>query len=164
MKDRIIVYHGGTEKIEFPMCKIGRKNLDFGQGFYLTDIREQAVAWAFNMARNRRRPALLNRYFLDRTAILAEGRCKIFHAYDEEWLQFIIANRTGLDAAREFDYVEGGVANDRVVDTVNLYIAGLIDLKSALRELSKHQPNNQMFLLNQSLTDKYLEYDGTEEL
>lgn len=164
MKDRIIVYHGGTEKIEFPMCKIGRKNLDFGQGFYLTDIREQAVAWALNMARNRRRSALLNRYFLDRTAILAEGRCKIFHAYDEEWLQFIIANRTGLDAAREFDYVEGGVANDRVVDTVNLYIAGLIDLKSALRELSKHQPNNQMCLLNQSLTDKYLEYDGTEEL
>ena len=164
MKDRIIVYHGGTEKIEFPMCKIGRKNLDFGQGFYLTDIREQAVAWALNMARNRRRPALLNRYFLDRTAILAEGRCKIFHAYDEEWLQFIIANRTGLDAAREFDYVEGGVANDRVVDTVNLYIAGLIDLKSTLRELSKHQPNNQMCLLNQSLTDKYLEYDGTEEL
>ncbi len=164
MKDRITVYHGGTEKIEFPMCKIGRKNLDFGQGFYLTDIREQAVAWALNMARNRRRLALLNRYFLDRTAILAEGRCKIFHAYDEEWLQFIIANRTGLDAAREFDYVEGGVANDRVVDTVNLYIAGLIDLKSALKELSKHQPNNQMCLLNQSLTDKYLEYDGTEEL
>lgn len=164
MKNRIIVYHGGTEKIEFPMCKVGRKNLDFGQGFYLTDIREQAVAWALNIGRNRRKPAILNRYFLDRTAILAEGRCKIFHAYDEDWLQFIIANRTGLDAAREFDYVEGGVANDRVVDTVNLYIAGLIDLKSALRELSKHRPNNQICLLNQSMADKYLEYDGTEEL
>lgn len=163
MKDRITVYHGGTEKIEFPMCKIGRKNLDFGQGFYLTDIREQAVAWALNMGRNRRKTSLLNRYLLNRTAILAEGRCKIFRAYDEEWLQFIIANRTGVDVAREFDYVEGGVANDRVVDTVNLYIAGLIDLKSALRELSKHQPNNQMCLLSQSLADKYLEYDGTEE-
>ena len=164
MKNRIIVYHGGTEKIEFPMCKVGRKNLDFGQGFYLTSIREQAVAWALNIGRNRRKSAILNRYFLNRTAILAEGRCKIFHAYDEDWLQFIIANRTGLDAAREFDYVEGGVANDRVVDTVNLYIAGLIDLKSALRELFKHQPNNQICLLNQSMADKYLEYDGTEEL
>lgn len=84
MKDRITVYHGGTEKIEFPMCKIGRKNLDFGQGFYLTDIREQAVAWALNMGRNRRKTSLLNRYLLNRTAILAEGRCKIFRAYDEE--------------------------------------------------------------------------------
>ena len=158
------LYHGSNMDISVPDLSKSKPYKDFGQGFYLTDIREQAVAWALNMARNRRRPALLNRYFLDRTAILAEGRCKIFHAYDEEWLQFIIANRTGLDAAREFDYVEGGVANDRVVDTVNLYIAGLIDLKSALRELSKHQPNNQMCLLNQSLADKYLEYDGTEEL
>jgi hypothetical protein len=106
----------------------------------------------------------LNRYLLNRSATLAEGKCRIFHAYDEDWLQFIIANRTGLNAAREYDYVEGGVANDRVVDTVNLYLAGLIDLKSALRELSKHQPNNQICLLSQSIADKYLEYDGTEEL
>ena len=63
-----------------------------------------------------------------------------------------------------YDYVEGGVANDRVVDTIHLYIAGLMDLKSTLKELSKHQPNNQMCLLNQSITDKYLVYDGTEEL
>jgi hypothetical protein len=49
-------------------------------------------------------------------------------------------------------------------DTIHLYIAGLMDLKSTLKELSKHQPNNQMCLLNQSITDKYLVYDGTEEL
>lgn len=164
MSNRMIVYHGGTERVEVPMCKIGRQNLDFGQGFYITNIREQAVAWANNMARNRKRHAVLNRYLLDRDAVLADARCKIFKAYDEEWLEFIIANRTGRNAAEEYDYVEGGVANDRVVDTVNLYIAGLIDLTSALRELSRHQPNNQMCLLNQSITDKYLVYDGTEEL
>ena len=39
-----------------------------------------------------------------------------------------------------------------------------MDLKSTLKELSKHQPNKQMCLLNQSITDKYLVYDGTEEL
>lgn len=32
----------------------------------------------------------------------------------------------------------------------------------ALKRLSMHQPNNQICLLNQSLTDKYLIYDGTE--
>ena len=37
----IIVYHGGTEKVEFPICKFGRRNLDFGQGFYVTDLRKQ---------------------------------------------------------------------------------------------------------------------------
>jgi hypothetical protein len=116
------------------------------------------------MSRNRNKPALLNRYKLNKEALLKEAKCKIFNAYNEEWLRFIIANRAGLNVANEFDYVEGGVANDRVVDTVNLFIAGLIDLNGALRELSKHQPNNQMCILNQDVINKYLIYDGTEEL
>ena len=160
----IIVYHGGTETIENPICKFGRKNLDFGQGFYVTNLREQAVTWANNMARNRKMPAVLNRYRLDREAILQNARCKIFKAYDQEWLEFIVGNRTGQELAKDYDYVEGGVANDRVVDTINLYIAGLMELSTALRELSKHQPNNQICILSQDLINKDLEYDGTEEL
>lgn len=160
----LTVYHGSTEKVETPICRFGRKNLDFGQGFYVTDIREQAITWANNMSRNRNMPALLNRYHLDREAILKQAKCKIFTAYDEEWLTFIIGNRSGEDLAQKYDYVEGGVANDRVIDTINLYMAGLIDSTSALRELSKHQPNNQICILNQDIVNNYLIYDGTEEL
>ena len=116
------------------------------------------------MSKSRNKPALINRYKLNRDAILREARCKIFNSYDAEWLEFIVLNRSGENAADEYDYVEGGVANDRVVDTVNLYIAGLIELSSALRELSKHQPNNQMCILNQEILNKYLLYEGTEEL
>ena len=162
--NEIIVYHGGTERVEMPVCKFGRRNLDFGLGFYVTNLREQAVSWAYNMAKSRNMPALLNRYRLDRDAILREAKCRVFEAYDEEWLEFIVANRSGMNVADEYDYVEGGVANDRVVDTVNLYIAGLIELGSALKELSKHQPNNQMCILNQEILNKYLVYEGTEEL
>lgn len=162
--NEIIVYHGGTEFVDKPDCKRGRKNLDFGQGFYVTDIRDQAVKWAENMSRSRNRPALLNRYRLNREAIIKEKHCKIFDAYDVQWLEFIIANRSGQDIAKQYDYVEGGVANDRVIDTINLYIAGLMELSTALRELSKHRPNNQMCILNQDIIDKYLIYDGTEEL
>jgi hypothetical protein len=160
----LTVYHGSTEKVETPICRFGRKNLDFGQGFYVTDIREQAITWANNMSRNRSMPPLLNRYHLDRESILKHANCKIFKAYDEEWLTFIIGNRSGEDLAKEYDYVEGGVANDRVIDTVNLYMAGLIDATSALRELSKHRPNNQICILNQDIVNNYLIYDGTEEL
>ena len=35
---------------------------------------------------------------------------------------------------------------------------------TALRRLSEHQPNNQMCLLNQEITDKYLIFDGTAEI
>ena len=162
--NEIIVYHGGTEIVDKPDCRRGRKNLDFGQGFYVTDIRDQAVKWAENMSRSRNRPALLNRCRLNREAIIKEMHCKIFDAYDVQWLEFIIANRSGQDIAKLYDYVEGGVANDRVIDTINLYMAGLMELSTALRELSKHRPNNQMCILNQDIVDKYLIYDGTEEL
>lgn len=162
--NEIVVYHGGTEPIVTPICKFGRQNLDFGQGFYVTNLREQAIAWANNMARNRKQTAALNRYKMNREAILQDMRCKVFKAYDAEWLEFIIGNRNGENPARDYDYVEGGVANDRVVDTVNLYTAGLMNLDTALRELSRHQPNNQMCILNQEIIDKYLVYDGTESL
>lgn len=66
--NEIIVYHGGTEQIEKPICCLGRKNLDFGQGFYITNIREQAINWAKNIARNRKEQAILNRYKLNKEA------------------------------------------------------------------------------------------------
>lgn len=160
----VVVFHGGTQVVKSPICKFGRRNLDFGQGFYVTDIREQAKSWANSTARNRKASPIINRYKMDKDAILKNYRCKVFKAYDREWLEFIVANRQGLNEAENYDYVEGGVANDRVVDTVNLYIAGLMEMETALRELSKHQPNNQMCILNQEIITKHLIYDGTENL
>lgn len=157
------VYHGGTEQIENPICKFGRKSLDFGQGFYVTDILEQAITWGENIALARNKALIVNRYKLNREEILNNYRCKIFQSYDKEWLEFIVGNRTGQNTAAEFDYVEGGVANDRVIDTINLYISGLMDLNTALGELSKHQPNNQICILNQEIINKHLVFDGTEQ-
>lgn len=160
----MIVFHGGTDVIEHPICKLGRLNLDFGQGFYVTNLREQAGLWAKQIADRRMKQPVLNRYRLNRDVVLKEARCKVFVAYDYDWLEFIVANRRGLNFAKDFDYVEGGVANDRVIDTINLYMAGLMDIDTALLRLSEHQPNNQMCLLNQVITDKYLLFDGTEKI
>ena len=66
--------------------------------------------------------------------------------------------------ADSYDYIEGGVANDRVIDTVYLYMAGLMDENTALLRLSQHQPNNQMCILSQELINKYLVFDGTEAI
>lgn len=159
----IFVYHGGTDRIENPICKFGRSNLDFGQGFYVTDLLEQAKTWGKSIASGRNKNVIINRYKLNREEILKNYNCKIFKSYDKEWLEFIVGNRTGLNPAIEFDYVEGGVANDRVIDTINLYISGLMDLNTALGELSKHQPNNQICLLNQEIINKHLIFDGTEQ-
>jgi len=45
-----IVYHGSTtehiKSLEQIKVDYGRKDLDFGQGFYTTSVRKQAVEWA----------------------------------------------------------------------------------------------------------------------
>ena len=161
---KITVYHGATEIVKAPLCKIGRPRLDFGQGFYVTDLKEQAINWAQTLADKRNEKPLLNIYQLDKDAILAEARSKIFTAYDKDWLDFIVGNRQGKNLAKDYDYVEGGIANDRVIDTVKLYIGGIMDEISTLRQLAFHKPNNQICLLNQELTNKYLEYVRTDSI
>lgn len=69
----LIVYHGATQVVERPLCKLGRPNLDFGQGFYVTDIREKVAEWAVRVGRNRKEPPLLNRYRLNREGFMVEG-------------------------------------------------------------------------------------------
>ncbi len=162
--NKIIVYHGSTQIVQQPICSFGRPNLDFGQGFYVTDLRKQALEWAQLVANRKKEQPVLNRYLLCREAILTQAKCKVFKEYDTDWLDFIVKSRIGLNPSKDYDYIEGGIANDRVVDTVNLYMAGLMDLTTALNRLSMHRPNNQMCLLNQSITDKYLIFDGTETI
>lgn len=158
----ITVYHGGVETVERPDVLAGRDLLDFGRGFYVTDIRTQAVQWAKRIAFDRKRPAVLNVYRLDKAVILKEARCKIFTAYDREWLRFIVANRSGENAAEPYDYVEGGVADDRVINTITLFMQGYCDEDFALKRLAEHRPNNKMCLRSQALIDRCLHYEGIE--
>ena len=51
-----------------------------------------------------------------------------FESYSEQWLDFVLACRRGMDATN-YDIVIGGVANDKVFNTVELFFDGLIDKK-----------------------------------
>lgn len=156
MKDKIEIYHASTEPVSQPLCGVGRKNLDFGPGFYMTDVYDQAVMWAKRRAIERHQPAILNVYILDRENMFKNARVKIFENYDRAWLNFIVACRKGNPVWEEYDYIEGGVANDRVIDTVNLFINGLISEEGALQRLRFLNPNNQICILNQDMLDRHL--------
>ena len=156
------VYHGGTTVITYPLCAVGRDHLDFGKGFYLTDMRNQAVDWATRIA-NMGLPQWLNVYQLDEK-LLNSYRRKTFAAYDAEWLRFIAQSRMGQRPWEEYDLIEGGVADDRVVDTIEYYLNGDITEEMALRRLALHQPNNQICILNQTLIDNCLHYIKSEPL
>lgn len=160
----LTVYHGTTCQVQTPDCNAGRPHLDFGQGFYVTNLRRQAEDWAQRTAQQRNLPPLLNIYELDTDRIFDAYRCLRFDAYDRRWLDFIVDSRLGREPWREYDYIEGGVADDRVIDTVQYYMLDIIDADIALRRLAMHQPNNQMCLLSQTLVDECLHHLGCELL
>ncbi len=106
----IMLYHGSYMPIITPFAKAGRKNLDFGQGFYATKIKEKAQAWAQIIASRKGRgvSSVVSIYsFDDKKAVEKGVRIKHFESYDLEWLDYVIACRKGKDISDEFDIVEG---------------------------------------------------------
>ena len=154
----IEVFHGGTEVIEHPLASAGRPGLDFGQGFYVTVMRDQAQLWADRMARQRRTKGVLSVYTLDMRTLREKYSYLFFPHYDSDWLNFIANSRTGKRPWEGYDCIEGGIANDRVIDMVEAYIAGTVTADFALAELSKHQPNHQICILNQQAIDECLHF------
>lgn len=160
----ITLYHGSYTSVEEPLAKAGRRNLDFGHGFYLTKIEEQASSWAKIIASRKGRNVhpVLNAYTFNKSQAEKDGiRFKRFDTYDLEWLDYVIACRKGKDILKDFDIVEGGVANDNVIDTVEDYEKGIITAEQALGQLRYKKVNHQICILNQSVIDKYLKHTGS---
>ena len=160
----MILYHGGTEAVMQPDCKAGRPDLDFGQGFYVTLLQEQAEGFARRKARDRKGKPVISVYEFDYENAIKDCAYLNFEFYDEAWLDFVVESRSGLKPWSSYDIVEGGVANDRVIDTVELYTIGILDKASALGRLSEHQPNHQICILSQTILDKYLKFVEVIEL
>ena len=158
------VYHGSIQEIRFPLAKAGRPNLDFGRGFYVTDIRRQAEEWAERIGLRMVETPMLNIYELDMDLVRSKFRVLKFEDYNKEWLDFIVASRSGKTPWVDFDMVEGGVANDRVIDTIEAYMIGNITQEMALGELAKHRPNNQLCLINQTLIAECLHFVSVESV
>ena len=157
----LTLYHGSQVSVPQPNAKAGRKNLDFGPGFYLTKIRKQAEDWAVVMAgrKSRNAKAVLNTFQFDMDQAVADDvRIKSFPTYDLEWLDYVVACRQGKDYSDEYDVVEGGVANDNVIDTVEDYEKGIITADQALGQLRFKKVNHQLCILNQEVIDKYLTF------
>ena len=160
----MILYHRGTEAVMQPDCKKGRPDLDFGQGFYVTLLQDQAEGFARRKARDRKSKPVISVYEFDYEAAIKDCAYLNFEFYDEDWLDFVVDSRSGLKPWANYDVVEGGVANDRVIDTVELYTIGILDKASALGRLSEHQPNHQICILSQAILDKYLKFVEVIEL
>lgn len=154
------VYHGSWIEVFAPDLKHSRTDVDFGKGFYVTPIREQAVKWCGRFKR-RGKQGIVTSYIFDDCAIQNLKVLK-FDSYSEEWLDFILNCRREKDSS-DYDIVMGGVANDKVFNTVELYFDHLIDKKEAINRLKYEKTNMQICFRTTSALET-LRYEGSVEV
>ena len=86
-----------------------------------------------------------------------------FNNPTEEWVDFVMKNRTQKDFQHNYDVVYGPVANDRVYAAFALYEGGLIDILTLISDLKTYKLVDQyLFHTEQSL--KALKFIEAEEI
>lgn len=162
-----ILFHGSTLVVEKPLVDYGRPELDFGPGFYLTHDCEQAERWAQTKAgRMRSGQAILNIYRFDEKTFseqLAYQRL-VLADYNQEWLDFIADSRKGHSPWQDLDWIEGGVANDSVISTVDAYVDGFISAEQAIGQLVNERLRHQVCIRNQSIVEQFLTFEQAKIL
>lgn len=88
MSKIITLYHGSTEKIEHPALGKGKRNNDYGQGFYCTAHRDLACEWASKL---QGLDGYVNQYEIDIAGlkVLDLSKYGILH-----WMTILLKNRT----------------------------------------------------------------------
>ena len=159
----ITLFHGSSAEIRKPLALAGRQNLDFGRGFYLTADRAQALSRALRPM-NARKTGFLSKWELDFDAVKSGWRVKVFEAYDEEWLDFVMACRRGSDVWERYGVVQGGTVDDSVFVTMELYTAGLLDRDEALTRLASLRPSVQISIHEQEIIERCLHLTETSAI
>ncbi len=141
------LYHGSTVEVKEPSTSFANRALDFGAGFYLTSSRDQAERWARTVARRRRNgTAVVSVFEFDKKTVGENNGLSVltFPRANEEWLEFVVANRQLSYTDKVYDIVIGPVANDSTIDVINRYMSGEYTRSIAIQLL---EPQN--------LTDQY---------
>lgn len=150
----MLVYHTSDVRFETPDVLHSRDALDFGKGFYVTRLKKQAEKYSLRFIKIGKGAFMhIFEYTPDPNL-----RVKVFNSYDEEWLDFVCNCRKGGDAYKEYDIIEGGVADDKVYRTVDLYMTGIFTKEQALQNLVYEMPNNQLCFITQEAIDRCLKF------
>lgn len=95
------IYHGSLEVVEHPLILPPQRTLDYGQGFYTTTSERQSKEWVERRMHEKHTSCgYVNIYELDEEK-LCELKCLIFEEPNEEWAEFVMANRTRMDFAHD---------------------------------------------------------------
>lgn len=150
------LYHGSNmliEQIDLSKCKPYK---DFGQGFYLTEIKEQAEQMARRTAAIYGGEPVVTEFEFDET-VLNTLSVKVFTEPDQEWALFVMANRSRkhMQPVHGFDIVIGPVADDTIATLFRNFDDGIIDLQMLVNGLRYKKVSSQ-YLFHSAEAIKYL--------
>lgn len=150
----MILYHGSNtniKEIDLSMCRPFR---DFGRGFYLTELKEQAEKMAERIAGIYGGTPVLNTYEFNEEAFKNAGlNIKNFGVQtSKEWANFVKNNRNknyedysslecNLD--NKYDIVIGPVADDKMAVLFRQYENRMISFDYMLKEMTYKKTSNQ---------------------
>lgn len=145
------VFHGSNQIIKNPDVFHSLRNLDFGKGFYVTSVIEQAKRWAKRKADffEGTKP-ILNIYELSEDY----SSLKVLDFKDEleTWIDFVCDCRDGSENYKKYDLIIGKVANDKVFKVVDMYHSGIWEKERTLKEIKAYPNYNQIaFISEESL-------------
>lgn len=159
----MIVYHGSVAAVPHPDVLHSYRPLDFGKGFYVTSVREQAERWA------RRKADLtgagapsVNVYRLSED--FSGFSVKTFGEDLGEWIDFVCRCRAGEEIYLSYDLICGKVADDKVFRVVDLYRSGIWEKERALREIRAYETYDQLAFITQRAIDRLLVFEACAEV
>ena len=140
--NELILFHGTAADFEKVVLEKSHNRRDFGIGFYTTLLEYQAKEWAYRQSlRERSRKYFVYQFVFEETAHLKVLR---FDTLNKDWLEFIKENRIKGGLQHHYDVVIGPVADDNTMETVQLYISGILTSDEAVDRLRYNKVNSQV--------------------
>lgn len=148
------LYHGSNVKIDSINLAMCRPYKDFGKGFYLTDMKEQAEKMAARVARIYGGFPVVSTFEIDDNfREFPEVRIMDFGVQtSEEWAKFVMNNRNRAFADEKnvlcnqdnkYDIVIGPVADDNMALLFRQYENEIIDFEILLKGLIYKRTSSQ---------------------
>ncbi|MBR5970918.1 MAG: DUF3990 domain-containing protein [Lachnospiraceae bacterium] len=139
------LYHGSNTVIDTIDLSKGRPNKDFGRGFYVTTIKEQAEKMARRVVRIYGGEPYVTVFEFDEKRIAATGiSCRRFDRPTKEWALFVINNRNRhfevvaspeCNIDNKYEIVIGPVANDDLALLFRQFAGGFITVEELTEEM-----------------------------
>ena len=134
----LVLFHGTD--VDFTEIRLDKSHNK--REFYTTILEEQAGEWAYRLSlRNHTKIYYVMKFLFTENDGL---KIKRFDSLNKEWLEFIKKNRSIGGLQHDYDIVIGPLADDNTMETVQLYVAGILSADEAVNRLRYSKVNNQI--------------------